>query len=140
LPSRLNQIYQGIQQIVEKFQPQTAVVEDLFIAVNPRSALMLGHARGSAICALAASGIDIYEYSTREIKKSITGNGAAAKVQVQYMVRMLLCLPNEPKTDEADALASAITHYQHMPQFHQQHQVLYADAISQTHPDKTQIQ
>lgn len=115
LPERLSEIYHGISDVINHHQPNIAVVEEVFMSVNPQSALKLGHARGSAICACAASGIKIYEYSARAIKKTITGNGAATKEQVQYMVQMLLTLTDQPAEDEADALAGALTHFQFMP-------------------------
>ncbi len=115
LSERLSEIYHQITDVICKYEPQFAVVEQVFVSVNPQSALLLGHARGSAIVACAASELEIYEYAARQIKKSITGSGSAAKEQIQYMVQMLLCLKKMPDQDEADALAGAITHYQHMP-------------------------
>ena len=115
LPIRLSEIYHGISDVISTHQPETAVVEKVFVSVNPQSALKLGHARGSAICACAANLIDIYEYSAREIKKTITGSGSASKDQIQYMVQMLLTLSDTPGEDEADALAGALTHFQHIP-------------------------
>ena len=115
LPERLSEIYHQITDVICKYEPQIAVVEQVFVSVNPRSALLLGHARGSAIVACAASELEIHEYAARKIKKSITGSGSAAKEQIQYMVQMLLNLKEVPAQDEADALAGAITHFQHMP-------------------------
>ena len=114
IPSRLSRIYHGISEVIAKHEPQVAVVEKVFISVNVKSALVLGQARGGAICACSAGNLDVFEYSAREIKKSVTGSGAAAKEQVQYMVQMLLQLASLPDVDEADALAGAITHYQHL--------------------------
>lgn len=125
LPARLKQIYEGIGKIIVDFEPNIAVVEDVFVSVNPRSALLLGHARGSAICAAAAHDLVVYEYSTKEIKLSVTGRGAASKQQVQFMVRMLLCLTEEPNADQADALACALTHCQRLPQSLAQYSVQY---------------
>lgn len=115
LPERLAEIYHGISDVISLHNPDIAVVEQVFVSVNPGSALKLGHARGSAICACAANGIKVYEYSAREIKKTITGNGAATKEQIQYMVQMLLTLREQPDEDAADALAGALTHFQFMP-------------------------
>ena len=115
MADRLSEIYRGISEVVELHKPDLAVLEQVFMSVNPQSALKLGQARGSAICACAAQNIGIFEYSAREIKKTITGNGAATKEQVQYMVQMLLTLEYEPQEDEADALAGALTHFQFMP-------------------------
>ncbi len=131
LPSRLHQIYQGIQEVIVEHQPQIAVVEKVFISVNPNSALLLGHARGSAICAAAAHKLEIFEYSTREIKKTVTGNGGATKEQVQFMVQMLMCLSELPGQDEADALATAIAHCQLMPQTQMARRANYSTKDSQ---------
>ncbi len=113
LPHRLNQIFDGISQVVEDNKPELAVVEKVFVATNPNSALLLGHARGSAICACASRGVSIVEYSAREIKQAITGTGAASKQQMLYMVQMLLGRPEISRQDEADALAGAITYFHH---------------------------
>lgn len=115
LPARLGEIYHGICDVINQHQPDIAVVEEVFMSVNPQSALKLGQARGSAICACAANEIKLFEYSARVIKKTITGNGAATKEQVQYMVQMLLSLAKPLEEDEADALAGALTHFQFMP-------------------------
>ncbi len=114
LPSRLHQIYFGIKEIVERVKPDIAVVEKVFISVNPQSALMLGQARGAAICACGASNVKICEYAAKQIKSTVTGTGMASKEQVQYMVKMLLGLDKKLRVDEADALAGAITHFQYM--------------------------
>ncbi len=135
LPARLNQIYQGIGKIVVEYEPKIAVIEDVFISVNPRSALLLGHARGSAICAVAAHDVEIYEYSTKEIKLSVTGNGAASKQQVQFMVRMLLCLTEDPNADQADALACALTYCQRLPQTFPK----YSVPVRDREPDPAEI-
>jgi crossover junction endodeoxyribonuclease RuvC len=131
LPGRLSEIYHQITDVICKYEPQIAVVEQVFVSVNPQSALLLGHARGSAIVACAASELEIYEYAARQIKKSITGSGSAAKEQIQYMVQMLLSLKKMPDPDEADALAGAITHYQHMP---------ILDPVLRSHRRKTPLQ
>lgn len=115
LSQRLYQIFKGIEGVIQQHRPQVAVVEQVFVSVNPQSALKIGHARGGAICACAASNVAIEEYSAREIKKSITGTGAARKDQVKYMVLMLLGLDHIRSQDEVDALAAAITHFQHIP-------------------------
>ena len=85
-------------------------VEDLFNAKNARSSLILGHARGVILLAGAQAGLAVAEYAPREIKKALTGNGAAAKEQVRFMVMRLLGLREEPPLDQSDALAVALTH------------------------------
>ncbi len=115
LPERLLQIYEGISAVIEQHRPTIAAIEKVFVSINPRSALKIGHARGSAICACAAKKLTISEYAAREIKQSVTGIGSADKDQVKYMVQMLLQLEDIRTRDESDALAVAITHYQRMP-------------------------
>ncbi len=115
LSERLYRIFTDISALIDQHQPQIAAVEKVFVSVNPQSALKIGHARGSAICACASKSLVIEEYAAREIKRSVTGNGAANKDQVKFMVQMLLGLDQVDTQDEADALAVAITHYQFMP-------------------------
>ena len=112
---RLYKIFVEVASVVRKHKPDHAVVERVLVSQNVRSALLLGHARGSVICACKVNSVDVYEYTPREIKKSITGNGAADKEQMQFMVQSLLQLSRRPQQDEADALACAISHYQHLP-------------------------
>ncbi len=115
LSERLYQIFDGIGTVIKQHRPHVTAVEKVFVSVNPQSALKIGHARGSAICACAAHGVEIHEYAAREIKRTVTGTGTASKEQVKYMVLMLLGLERLDVQDEADALAAAITHYQHIP-------------------------
>jgi crossover junction endodeoxyribonuclease RuvC len=104
---RLQRIYAGIQVIVQKYQPQEAAIEQVFMHQNPGSALKLGQARGAAIVAL---GTEVAEYSARQVKQSVVGYGAAAKSQVQHMVKRLLNISHELQADAADALAIALCH------------------------------
>jgi crossover junction endodeoxyribonuclease RuvC len=110
LALRLSHIYSGIKEVIEKFHPDAASIEDVFMATNARSALILGHARGACMLAASSAGIDVYEYSTREIKKALVGFGNADKNQVAQMVKRLLKLPEIADTDASDALAAAICH------------------------------
>jgi crossover junction endodeoxyribonuclease RuvC len=110
LPRRLGLIYQGVTEIIEQHQPDMVAIEQVFVANNARSALVLGHARGSAICAAVNLGADVSEYSALQIKRAVVGSGNASKEQVQHMVRVLLGLTRTPGVDEADALACAICH------------------------------
>ena len=110
LPTRLGTIHAGIRELVARYQPQQAVVEIVFVNVNPQSTLLLGQARGAAIGALVADGLAVGEYTALQVKQAVVGNGHAAKEQVQHMVRRLLALDAEPGSDAADALACAIAH------------------------------
>jgi len=106
--ARLHTIYRGIQQVVRKFQPVGVSLENVFFARNAQSALKLGQARGVALLAAAETGIEVSEYSTKEIKVAVVGYGQATKEQVQKMVTALLALRGEIAEDAADALAAAI--------------------------------
>lgn len=108
--SRLGALFMEIQQIVETYQPTELAIEQVFVHKNVRSALKLGQARGVAIAAVMQANLSVFEYAPRLIKKAITGNGGADKVQVQHMVQSLLALPAIPQADAADALAVALCH------------------------------
>ncbi|HLB41418.1 MAG TPA: crossover junction endodeoxyribonuclease RuvC [Gammaproteobacteria bacterium] len=107
LSEKLRQIFLGLQKVIQTFQPQEAAIEQIFMHDNPNSALKLGQARGAAIVALD---MPVTEYSARQVKKSVVGNGAADKGQVQYMVQRLLHLAKTLSPDAADALAVALCH------------------------------
>ena len=108
MAGRLAEIHCGIVEISARYSPDLAVVERVFVAVNPRSAIVLGQARGAALAALASSGLEVDELSAREVKKAVTGAGGAHKADVQTMVMRLLRLDTPPPSDAADALAIAI--------------------------------
>lgn len=110
LPVRLKTLYDGITEIIEKYEPQVVSVEEVFFAKNVKSAMKLGHARGVGILAGANRGLEIFEYSATAIKSAVVGYGRAEKGQVQQMVKVLLNLPEIPQADAADALAAAICH------------------------------
>lgn len=110
LPRRLHSIYSEIGQLIRQHQPDEAAVEEVFVSQNVASAIKLGHARGAAICAAAAAGLEVHEYSPATIKQSVVGNGRADKTQVQHMVKLLLGLQGRLQADAADALAVAICH------------------------------
>ena len=110
MPERLAEIYRGITELIAEHKPAEMAIEAVFLARNPGSALKLGQARGVAIAAGVAGGLSVHEYAPRLVKKTVVGNGAAAKSQVAHMVRILLNLPGEPGEDAADALAIAICH------------------------------
>ncbi|MCP5044626.1 MAG: crossover junction endodeoxyribonuclease RuvC [bacterium] len=105
---RLAHLHTELVRVLAEFEPDTCAVERIFVAANPRSALVLGQARGVALAALGTNGGPVHEISAREVKKALVGTGNAAKPQVQAMVKRLLELPKAPPTDAADALAIAI--------------------------------
>ncbi len=113
LGARLGRIYERISELVREYQPHAMAIEKVFVARNPQSALVLGHARGAAMLAGVNAGLEIFEYSATEIKQSVVGRGRADKTQVQHMMKVLLGLPEAPEADASDALACAITHIHH---------------------------
>ncbi len=117
LPSRLQQIYAGLTDVIAAHKPTAAAVEQLFFSRNVRTAMSVGHARGVVLLALADAGLQIAEYTPMQIKQAVTGYGSADKHQVQEMVRMLLSLHDVPRPDDAaDAAAVAIC-YLHRVKF-----------------------
>lgn len=110
LPLRLKVLLEGLQEVIATYQPQCVAVEQVFVNVNPQSTLLLGQARGAAICAAVSSALPVSEYTALQVKQAVVGAGKANKEQVQAMVRRLLKLPGDPSPDAADALACAICH------------------------------
>ncbi len=110
LPARIKTLFDGVSEVAARYQPDTAAVEIVFVNVNPQSTLLLGQARGAALCALVNANLPVAEYTALQMKKAIVGHGRAAKSQVQEMVRRLLQLPGLPGPDAADALGLAIAH------------------------------
>ena len=110
LPERLGTIHAGVRELVAQYRPDQSVIEIVFVNVNPQSTLLLGQARGAAITGLVSGGVEVAEYTALQVKQAVVGNGKAAKVQVQHMVRRLLALPGDPSPDAADALACAVAH------------------------------
>ena len=110
LPLRLKTIFDGVSEIIARYQPDCAAIEKVFVNVNPQSTLLLGQARGAAISALVASGLTVHEFTALQIKQAVVGHGKAQKKQVQEMVQRLLSLPGAPASDAADALGAAICH------------------------------
>jgi crossover junction endodeoxyribonuclease RuvC len=110
LPQRLGVLFAGLQEVISTWQPQACAVEIVFVNVNPQSTLLLGQARGVAICAAVAGGLPVAEYTALQVKQAVVGHGKAAKAQVQEMVKRLLALPVAPGPDAADALGCAICH------------------------------
>jgi len=108
---RLEMIYDELRNILKKYKPDTAAVEKLFFARNVTTGIAVGQARGVVMLAIQKAGIEIFEYTPKEVKNAVAGYGGADKRQVQEMVRALLQLDSIPKPDDAaDALAVAITH------------------------------
>jgi crossover junction endodeoxyribonuclease RuvC len=111
-PQRLAELFRGVQELIAYYQPHQAVIERVFVNVNPKSTLSLGQARGVAIAALAQENLPIDEITPLKIKQSIVGSGRATKEQVQKMVQRHLQLPKAPGADAADALACALAWWQ----------------------------
>lgn len=110
LPPRLKVILESLAEVISTYQPQQAAVEKVFVNVNPQSTLLLGQARGAAICAAVLANLSVAEYTALQVKQAVVGNGHADKEQVQDMVQRLLALDGKPGADAADALACAICH------------------------------
>ncbi|MEY4883053.1 MAG: hypothetical protein RIS34_907 [Pseudomonadota bacterium] len=110
LPARLKVLFDGVREVVARYQPDVASVEIVFVNVNPQSTLLLGQARGACVTALVSNDLPVFEYTALQMKQAVVGYGRADKTQVQEMVRRLLTLPGLPGPDAADALGLAITH------------------------------
>lgn len=107
---RLGVIYQGLAEVLARWEPGEVGIEKVFMARNADSALKLGQARGAAITAVVNAGLPVFEYSARQVKQAVVGKGGAEKGQVAKMVTLLLSLEKTPQADAADALAIAICH------------------------------
>jgi crossover junction endodeoxyribonuclease RuvC len=111
MPARLQVLYNGLTELIHKYKPDDASIEQLFFNSNTKTAILVGEARGVAVLACANGNLNIGEYTPLQIKQALVGYGRADKKQVQYMVKMLLKLDRTPKPDDAaDALAAAICH------------------------------
>jgi len=111
LPRRLASIFDELVAVIVEHRPELVAIEDVFYAVNVKSALKLGQVRGVAMLAASSAGLEVAEYSPLSIKSAVVGYGRAEKAQVQFMVAQLLNLPEVPQpADAADALAIAICH------------------------------
>ena len=110
LAARLKAILDGLAEVIAANRPEQVAIEKVFVNVNPQSTLLLGQARGSAICAAMIAGLPVAEYTALQVKQAVVGKGHAKKEQVQHMVKRLLALPGDPSPDAADALACAICH------------------------------
>lgn len=111
MPSRLEMLYDGLNNIIEEYKPEEASIEELFFNSNAKTAILVGEARGVAVLACAKNNLNISEYTPLQIKQALVGYGRAEKKQVQAMVKSILNLEAVPKPDDtADALAAAICH------------------------------
>ena len=121
LPIRLNRVYERLREVIADVHPEMVAIEDVFYAVNAKSALKLGQVRGVAMLAAAASGLHVAEYAPLTIKSAVVGYGKAEKHQVQQMVMRLLDLAEPPQpSDASDALAIAICHLHTTATLHRQ--------------------
>lgn len=110
LPARLKELYDSLNEVFEQTKPEMVAVEKLFFAKNITTGIAVAEARGVILLVAEQKGLPVYEYTPNEIKKSLTGYGAATKTQIEEMVRIHLGLDKKPKPDDAaDALAVAIT-------------------------------
>jgi len=110
LETRLNQIADDASSLLEHFRPDVVAVEELYSHyAHPRTAILMGHARGVILQKCAEAGVEVKSFSATRIKKSLTGNGRASKEQVQRMIQTVLSLPELPEpSDVADAIATAL--------------------------------
>ncbi len=107
---RLKAILDGLAEVIAVNRPEQIALEKVFVNANPQSTLLLGQARGTAICVAVMHDVPVAEYTALQVKQAVVGNGHARKEQVQEMVRRLLALSGAPTPDAADALACAICH------------------------------
>ena len=116
MATRLRQIHDEMEMLLRRFKPEAVAIEELFVNVNVKTALAVGHARGVIILAAAVHGVSPHDYSPLCIKQAVTGYGRASKIQVQEMTKAILSLDRIPQPDHAaDALAVAITHAHYSP-------------------------
>ena len=111
MPQRLMSLYDGVEELSRRFDPDDIAMEELFFCKNVTTAIAVGEARGAAMVAMRKHTNNLFEYTPMQIKQAVTGYGKADKKQVQQMVKLLLNLPEIPRPDDAaDGLAIAITH------------------------------
>ncbi|MFP5307219.1 MAG: crossover junction endodeoxyribonuclease RuvC [Gammaproteobacteria bacterium] len=112
IAQRLVAIDAALSALLDEHSPQEVAFEEVFVKHNVRSALVLGQARGVALCAAARAGLAVAEYAPAQVKMALTGTGRADKLQVEHMVKVLLRLQGRLAADASDALAVALTHAQ----------------------------
>ena len=110
---RLQTLHDGLQEIIQRYQPDYAAIEETFVNKNALSSLKLGHARGALMMTLSLAGLEVSEYAATKVKKALVGVGRAEKHQVEAMVSMLLPDATISSADAADALAVALCHAHH---------------------------
>jgi crossover junction endodeoxyribonuclease RuvC len=112
LADRLREIYLGVKQVLEETNPEQMAIEELYSNyVHPRTAILMGHARGMIFLAASEKGLPVTSYPAKKIKQTLTGNGSAAKIQMQRSIQSQLRLAKLPEPpDVADALAVALCH------------------------------
>ena len=111
MPQRLMSLYDGVEDLCKRYDPDDIAMEELFFCKNVTTAIAVGEARGAAMVAMRKHTNNLFEYTPMQIKQAVTGYGKADKKQVQMMVKMLLSMQEIPKPDDAaDGLAIAITH------------------------------
>ena len=110
LSERLAFIFNGVSELCTKFQPDVCSIEIIFSNKNPKTTLLLGHARAAAIVAIGHNNIPVFEYEPNIIKKALTGAGHADKEQIYKMLKILLPTAHPKTPDESDAIAIAMTH------------------------------
>ena len=111
MPQRLMSLYDGVEELCRRFDPDDIAMEELFFCKNVTTAIAVGEARGAALVAMRKHTNNLFEYTPMQIKQAVTGYGKADKKQVQQMVKLLLGLCQIPKPDDAaDALACALCH------------------------------
>ncbi len=111
-PEKLELVFEKISELIKEYEPNALAIETVFLGKNLKSILILSQVRGVIILAAQLNNIPVYEYSPREIKKSVVGNGNASKQQVQYMIQKLIPLNKQPITNDAsDGLAISYCHF-----------------------------
>lgn len=115
LSARYQVIFESLEALIERYQPEAIAVESQFVLKNAQSAIKLGMAKGMVFLAGARKNIPIYEFAPKQAKLAVVGTGNASKHQVQKMIQVILSLPKPPEPeDAADALALAICCYNHL--------------------------
>jgi crossover junction endodeoxyribonuclease RuvC len=107
---RLGDIARGLREVIDELAPEVVAIEDVFTHANPRSALALAQARGTALAVVGLAGLSVASYAPAVVKKMVSGSGRADKEQIARMVQRLIQLRGSPRADATDALAVAITH------------------------------
>lgn len=113
MAARLSAIHESLAAIIKQHNPIEAAIEESFVGVSAKSALVLGMARGAALLAVGSAGLPAAEYAARTVKKSVTGTGTADKTQIAAMIARLLPQCKPASDHEADALAIAVCHAHH---------------------------